>query len=122
VVFQNHRQVKRGSAGAHQANAVGGGEGRAHGDDTGEPTRRLAKMVIWSAMTMTDYEPLAHCRRLLREFRCPRPANGDPANTTIGQCMDWQHCGCEYGVACGYRAVPRPIDGECVDQEKLQCK
>ena len=49
-----------------------------------------------------------HARQLLRDFPCPRPANSDPDDTTIGACMDLGHCGCEYGVACGYVATTMP--------------
>lgn len=62
-------------------------------------------------------DPLEHCRTLLREFRCPRPANSDPANTTIGQCMDWKHCGCEYGAACGYVPDTLQTDGQEEDRK-----
>lgn len=36
-------------------------------------------------------------RRALRELPCPRPANCDPDDTTIGQCYDKGNCGCIYG-------------------------
>ncbi len=34
-----------------------------------------------------------------RDCPCPRPANSDPDDTTIGQCLDLKHCGCCYGSA-----------------------
>lgn len=51
-----------------------------------------------------------HARKCLRDFPCPRPMNGDPENLSIGGCMDLQHCGCEYGVACGYVPTTMPIN------------
>jgi hypothetical protein len=38
-------------------------------------------------------------QRTSRELPCPRPANSDPDDTTIGQCVDLGHCGCCYGAA-----------------------
>lgn len=51
---------------------------------------------------------IEHCRRLIRELPCPRPMNCDPSDLTVGGCVDLKHCGCEYGVACGYEAPPFP--------------
>jgi hypothetical protein len=42
---------------------------------------------------------IAALRLSLRDCPCPRPANSDPDDTTIGQCMDLKHCGCCYGTA-----------------------
>jgi hypothetical protein len=38
-------------------------------------------------------------RGLLRDCRCPRPANTAPDYTTVGECLSRLECGCTYGSA-----------------------
>lgn len=58
---------------------------------------------------MNDADRLKLCERIIGELRCPYPANGDPADITVAGCMDRKHCGCENGVACGYKPTTAPI-------------
>jgi hypothetical protein len=50
-----------------------------------------------------DKKRIELCRTIIGGMRCPVPARGDADDTTVDQCMNAQHCGCELGVACGYQ-------------------
>ena len=60
---------------------------------------RNAAIKRLSAKIESDAKVIAALRLSLRDCPCPRPANSDPDDTTIGQCMDLKHCGCCYGTA-----------------------
>lgn len=49
-------------------------------------------------MTEANHSPLT-IHDALRDSLCPRPANGEPDDQTVGACFDRGKCGCQTGAA-----------------------